>query len=359
MRILFTGGGTLGPVTPLLAIAQELIDQKESTPNQMHWIGTPSGPERALIESYGIPFSSVQSGKLRRYFSYKNFVDPFFLMTGLIQSIIVLNRFKPDIVIGAGGYVQVPVIGAAWFLKKKSAVLQLDMVPGLANLMCVSMVDKILLSFPEQAKDFPKVKTILTGLPVRQEIRESKKCSDKKKKELGLEPALPTVFITGGGTGAQALNQIVIDSLSRLMQHYNVVHVAGINKAVIAPTLGKHQSRYQQFEFLAERFADYVSAADVVITRGGIGSLSEFACAQKPMIVVPIPKSPQEKNAEYFESKGGALWRHQDRYISQDLMSDIASILKPARYKTMQHALEAIIPRDAASCIVAVLKSII
>ena len=359
MRILFTGGGTLGPVTPLLAIAQELLNQKESTLSQMYWIGTPNGPEKELITRFGIQFSSIQSGKLRRYFSIKNFIDPVFLMIGLLQSMMVIHRFKPDIVIGAGGYVQVPVIGAAWFMKKKSAILQSDMVPGLANLMCVSMVDIILLSFDGQVKDFPKTKTVLTGLPVRYELGDSKKCSDVQKKKLGLDPTIPTVFITGGGTGSQALNQIVTDALVELVKHYNVVHLTGKNKEAAISLSSAHAERYHQFEFLSDTYMHYLSAADVVVTRGGIGSLSEFACAQKPMIIIPLPKSPQEKNAEFFESKGGALWRSQDTYTSGKLVADVALILKPTRYKAMQQALETTIKIGASQRVVTAIKSIL
>lgn len=358
MRVLFTGGGTLGPVTPLLAIARELIKTKHSSPAQMHWIGTPTGPEKDLIASYNISFSSVQSGKLRRYLSLKNFIDPFLLMTGVVQARGVIKRFKPDVIIGAGGYIQVPVIWAGWSMKKRSAIIQLDMVPGLANLMVASMVDKILLAFPEQSKDFPKKKIVITGLPIRPEIADSQKCSDAQKKKLGIDPALPTIFITGGGTGSESLNQLITATLPDLVAHYNVVHLTGKHKQIAHPALGLGEGRYQQFELLADEYPSYFAAADVIITRGGMGALSECAFVQKPMIIIPIPKSPQEKNAEYFESKGGALWRSQDTYTPEQLIKDIASILKPTRYASMQHALQDTIPSHAASRMVDAIISI-
>ncbi|MDP2656743.1 MAG: UDP-N-acetylglucosamine--N-acetylmuramyl-(pentapeptide) pyrophosphoryl-undecaprenol N-acetylglucosamine transferase [bacterium] len=359
MRILFTGGGTMGSVAPLLAVAKELIDQGKSTPTKMSWIGTSSGPEREVIGRYRIPFLSIQSGKFRRYFSWKNFSDPFLLMVGIVQAIKIIRRVKPDVILGAGGYVQVPVMWAAWLMKKKIAILQLDITPSLANMLCISMSHVIFLSFDEQVKYFPKKKSHVTGLPIRQEITESKNCSDNKKRLLGLDPALPTVLITGGGTGSEVLNNMLITALHQLIKYYNIIHLTGKGKHVEVSDSILNSARYQQFAFLSDTLVDYLSAADIVITRGGMALPSECAFAKKPMIIIPIPDSHQEKNAAFFEKHGVALWRSQHTYSAKKMISDIQSLLKPATYSTMQNAQKQYIHHNGAINIVRELQSII
>jgi len=351
MKIIFTGGGTLGSVTPLIALYEEFAGSAQAI-----WIGTQSGPEREFIQKYHIPFRAIFSGKFRRYWSIQNFFDPFFLCIGILQALRTILSFQPDIIVGAGGYVSVPVLWAGWLLKKKAIILQLDLQPSLANLMTHFCAQKIALTCEEQKKYFPVKKSVVTGIPVRKKVYECAQyvLDAQQKKALRLthnisDDGLPIVLVVGGGTGALVLNQCVYESLGELTEICHVVHITGKGKMAVAQGL-YNKERYHEFEFLGEDLLDYVALADCVVKRTGMGILSELSVFGKLTIIIPIPHSHQEKNAVYFERvKHAALYVSQEGLTKEKFISAIKRILKDdiLRQELSKHMKQAL-PQNGA-----------
>jgi len=304
MKIVVSGGGTMGSVSPLLAQIQYLLSHHGFVPGDFLWLGTRSGPERKVVENYGIKFQVVSSGKLRRYFSLQNIIDPLKLGRGYIQSLEYLYKFRPDLVITTGSYISVPVVYAARTLRQPVLVHQLDLKPGLANKLMARVADQVTVSWPELLNKFPGHSAVWVGTPVRKHILEP--ISGTLTPQLNLVAKLPLILVMGGGTGAATINQIIADSLHDLLNRYQVVHLTGANKSVEIKVDKKLKSRYQQFEFVSEDLGYLMRQADLIISRAGIGTISEILLIGKPAVIIPIPDSHQEVNAEYF-SKHGAI----------------------------------------------------
>lgn len=319
LRVLFAGGGTLGSVTPLLAV-KEMIEESH-TNTSFYWIGTRSGPERDLIEKAGIPFIPIFGGKLRRYFDVRNFLDPILLAFGIAQSLYHIIRLKPDLIVNAGSYIGVPVVFSGSLRNIKSIVFQLDVVPSISNLLCANFADAIGLAFKESTHGFPKKKSEHVGVPVRKAVyewRELKREEARRKNiraNVGIHDELPFVLVLGGGTGAQTLNELTWGGLEKLMSSMHIVHVTGKNKNTKAVQAG----RYHAFEFLVDDLIPLMACADLVVTRAGLGTLSELSVLETPSIVIPISNSHQEKNAELFAKSSACV------YLSQ-------AYLDPTRY---------------------------
>lgn len=291
MKILFSGGGTIGSVSPLLAVFEQIKAEQPSA--QFLWLATKTGPEDELIASYSIPVNKIFSGKFRRYFSVKNFVDPLLVMLGFFQAFFVILKFKPDITVSAGGFVSVPVIWAAKILKVKSLIHQQDVVPGLANLLMSRLTDKITVTFEKSVADFFSQKTVWVGNPVRQDILAGSK--EEANKIFKLEAGLPTILVIGGGTGALRFNQLIADSIDSLVNFCQVIHLTG-NRAVEV----KSQPRYHAYKFLNQELKHAYAAADLVISRAGMSVLTELSALKKPSVIIPIANSHQEENASAF-----------------------------------------------------------
>ncbi len=304
MRVLLSGGGTLGPVTPLLAVAGELQDHCErqrATSNLkcgVLWVGTTNGPEQKVVTSAGIEFVSISSGKLRRYFDLRNFIAPFQVILGFLQAVAIMITFRPHVVVSAGSFVSVPVIWAAWLFRKKILIHQLDIAPTLSNLISKPFVDTVTATFEHSKRDFPKA--IWTGNAIRHSI--ICQASDR----LNFVDSDPILLVMGGGTGAQAINENVWKLLPDLVKEFQVVHLTGIGKG--RADISAHGGRYQQFEFLSNcAVLNLMSKATVAITRAGLGTLTELAASKTPTIVVPIPNSHQEVNADLLRQKRAAI----------------------------------------------------
>ncbi len=324
-KILFAGGGTGGSVSPLLALREALAKIYTNDELEFVWIGTPSGPEKILVRSQGIEFHWIFSGKLRRYFSWRNFVDPWLVLFGVIQSFFLLRRIKPDAIVSAGSFVAVPVAIAAWFLRVPILIHQQDIKPGLANKIIARLAKKITVSFAETAKAFPQSKVVVSGNPVRPEILLGSK--DKAMSLFGLSPNLPIVLVIGGGTGALQLNKLVVGALPELLQFCQVVHITGKGKKLPPLALKDKAEFYHAYEFVADGLPDLLAAADLVISRAGLGFLTELSALGKPAMVIPIPNSHQEDNAEYFAKHGAVLYVKQNLLSSQGLVSDVKNLL--------------------------------
>ncbi len=294
----------MGSVSPLLAEIEYLLSNHGFAPTDFLWLGTKLGPERKVVESYGVEFIAIDGGKLRRYFSWRNFIDPWKLGRGYFQALGCIQRFRPDLVMTAGSYISVPVIYAARTLRKKILIQQLDLQPGLANRLMAGVADRVAVSWPELLAKFPGQSAVWVGTPVRKHILEP--LSGPLTPQLQIATDRPLLLVMGGGIGAQAINHLVVASLPELLKRYQVVHLTGLNK-VVTVTLDKELlAYYQQFEFVSDDLGYLLSRADVVICRAGIGTISEVLTIGKAAIVIPIPNSHQEINAEYF-SRNGAI----------------------------------------------------
>jgi len=287
----------MGSVSPLAAIYEELKTRDANL--EVLWLGTKNGPEKKFLAKYNIPFKIVTAAKLRRYLSGWNLLAPFSFWIGVIHAYFLLRKFKPDIVLTAGSFVAVPVIFSAWLLKIPRFVHQQDLASGLANKLMAKWATVITVTFKDSLGLFDPQKTQLTGNPVRQEVLLGSK--DKALQFFQLNPNLPTILITGGGTGAQIINQVVFESLGQLIAKYQIIHLTGKGKSISQQLndfypreiLKLIEERYRAYEFLNQENYDAMALADLVISRAGFATLTELAVLGKPAIIIPIPCQEQ------------------------------------------------------------------
>ena len=285
-KILLVGGGTLGSVSPLLAVA------KKYSADYL-FIGSHYGPEKYIVEAAGLEFKSISSGKLRRYFSWLNFVDLFKLNLAWWQSIFLLLKFKPDIILTAGSFVAVPVAWAAWVLRIPIIVHQQDIGVGLANKLMAPIARKISVTFTDSKNLFKASKVVVTGNPVGV---VSKKISNQ-----------PSIVITGGGLGARDFNDFLAEFIPLLTENYQVQHILGTKNYDQALDL----PNYQSYKFIKEGMIDLLAQADIIISRAGLSLITEAAVLKKALILIPIPDSHQEDNAKFFAQHNAAIMVRQ------------------------------------------------
>jgi len=313
MRILFTGGGTLGSVTPLLAIAEEIRCQVSGV--SFVWIGTRKGPERKLVEDAGVKFLWMWTPKWRRYFDVRNFFAPIFLGMSVCWAFCLLMVRRPDVIVTAGGFMGVPLVWAGWFFRIPTLLHNQDVRFSLANRLVAFYVSRITYALPDTLPSRFKKKAIWTGNPIRSFVLQGDRSGGLKL--CGFSDQRPTILVVGGGTGAQQLNAIVIEALPELTKKYQVIHVTGRGK--IGTQVSRYAGRYCCFEFVTREMGDLLAAADLVITRAGMGFLNELAALGKSMVIIPIPRSHQEENARYFQKKGSAIVLDQARTGQDEL----------------------------------------
>lgn len=325
MKVLLVGGGTAGSVTPLLAVAEDIRKRKPET--ELLFLGTKHGPETILVPAAHIPFQSIASGKLRRYWSWQNIIDIFKTVQGIWQSWRLCRQWHPDIVIGAGSFVCVPVSLAARMLRIPILVHQQDVITGLANRIIAPWASGITVTFAASAKSFPKSKVEITGNPVRQSMSRSD--GRKGRSFLGIAPERPIIVCIGGGTGAVALNALVSAAAPEIVSVADVVHLTGgrTTRTIDDP-------RYHQFDFLQAELPDVLSAASVVVTRAGLGTLSELGFLGKPAIVIPMPETHQEANARLLQEAKAALVADQRTLTPHQFSSLLISLLEDHQQRT-------------------------
>ncbi len=336
MLIAFVGGGTLGSVLPLLAVRSALAAHPGV---EFAWLGTVSGSERTLVTAAGIAFTGIRAGKWRRYFSWANALAPLTTLWGAWQAWRWLRRHRPDVVVGAGSYVQVPVAWAAHWLGIPAILHQPDATVGLATRMVRRHAARITTAFTATAAQLGEG-AVAIGHPVPLSLREGD--TARAVTRFGLEAGVPTVLVLGGSLGAQRLNDVVVASLPQLVADAQVIHQTGVGKL----TAGVSHARYHAVEFLREELADAYAVADVVVTRGGMGALSEVASLGKPAVVVPLPDSPQEANAAEFARLNAALVL--TRPSSGELASAVRSLLGDAGLRaSLARNIRAVLEPDA------------
>jgi UDP-N-acetylglucosamine--N-acetylmuramyl-(pentapeptide) pyrophosphoryl-undecaprenol N-acetylglucosamine transferase len=306
-RIVFTGGGTAGHVTPNIALFPTLRNMGYD----IHYIGSYEGIEKKLIEDYRIPYYGIATGKLRRYFDLKNFSDPFRVMKGYHEAKKILKTLKPDIVFSKGGFVSVPVVRAAASLKIPCIIHESDMTPGLANKLCIPVATKVCCTFPETMKEIPADKAVLTGSPIRAELSHGTRL--KGMELCGFNTSKPVIMVIGGSQGAAGINTLVRDALPQLLEDFQVVHICGKDKIdnLLLSTKG-----YKQFEYVKDDLKDLFAMADIVISRAGANAICELLALKKPNLLIPLPASAsrgdQILNAKSFESQGYSMVADED-----------------------------------------------
>lgn len=318
IRIVLSGGGTGGSVAPLLGIVDEL-NQLYTTSLSLLWIGTSQGIERTMVANYKLEYRPILAAKWRRYFSLRNITDLFNLIVGFIQSLVILLIYRPQLIITAGSFISVPVAVAAKMIKIPVLVHQQDVRPGLANKLMAPCASIITVAFEKSLLDY-KHKSIWIGNPIRKEFNKYLNITKKQSD-------LPTILILGGGTGSERINSLVKECLPELVKIAKVVHVTG--KYNEKPLLNREEfNNYLVYDFLdTAHMASSIGEADLVITRAGLGTLSELSFLSKPTIIIPMPDSHQEDNAQYFKEVGAALVINQAKLDSQEFIRVIRETL--------------------------------
>ena len=298
-RIVLTGGGTAGHVTPNIALMPGLREMGY----EIHYIGSYNGMEKDLIRKEGVSYYGISSGKLRRYFDLKNLTDPFRILRGYGQAKKILKQIGPSVVFSKGGFVAVPVVFAAASLGIPCVIHEADMTPGLANKLCLKKAACICCSFEETMKYLPEGKSVHTGLPIRAELKTGSR--EEGLRFAGLSGERPVIMVVGGSTGSQNVNAAVRGILPDLLNDFDVIHLCGAGNVVegFDGTPG-----YVQFEYIREQMKDLFSAADLVISRAGANSVFELLALAKPNILIPLSagasRGDQILNARSFEKQG-------------------------------------------------------
>lgn len=322
-KILLTGGGTAGHATPNIALLPTL--KKDG--HEVIYIGTKSGIERELVEKTNTKYYPISAGKLRRYLSFKNATDVFRIIKGYFDALNIIKKEKPDLVFSKGGFVTVPVVYAAHSKNVPIIIHESDMTPGLANKLCLKKADRVCVSFESTIKNIPGKECVLTGLPVRNELFNGNK--DRALNFLGFDYTKPILLVIGGSLGAQAINIAVDESIDKLLEIFNVIHIRG--KGKLNEELNSKYG-YKQFEYVAEELSDLMTAADIVLSRAGANVIFELLALQKPMLLVPLPlessRGDQILNADYFENNNFARILEQSSITGEKLVSALSLLLK-------------------------------
>ncbi len=319
-KIILTGGGTAGHVTPNLALVPTL----KNNGWDIEYIGSIDGMEKSLVIDFGLKYHGIKSGKLRRYLSFKNITDQFKIITGIFQSYSLIKNLKPNVVFSKGGFVTVPVIIGAFLNKVPVVIHESDLTPGLANKISIPLSKKVCVSFLETLK-YINDKGVYTGTPIRKEILEGNK--EKGFKICDFDNSKPILLIIGGSLGSEFINNSIREILNVLLENFQIIHVFG---------KGNYKSDfdnlkgYKQFEYLNEDLAHIFSITDIIVARAGSNSIFEFLSLKKPNLLIPLSKKAsrgdQILNAQSFEKMGYSKVIQEENINSQNLLSEINAL---------------------------------
>ena len=317
-RIVLTGGGTAGHVTPNMALVPSL---KEAG-YDIQYIGSYNGIEKRLIEEMGIPYHGISSGKLRRCFDPKNFSDPFKVMKGYLEASHMIRKLKPDIVFSKGGFVSVPVVLAAKRRHVPVIIHESDLTPGLANKICIPAATKVCCNFPETLKHLPENKAVLTGSPIRQELFSGKK--EEGLRLCGFDDSKPVLLVMGGSLGAVAINNAIRENLDELLKQFQIIHLCGRGHY---DTSLDGKNGYKQFEYAKKELTHLFATTDLIISRAGANAICELLALKKPNILIPLPASQsrgdQLLNAASFEKSGYSYVLQEEELTSNTLLKAV------------------------------------
>jgi UDP-N-acetylglucosamine--N-acetylmuramyl-(pentapeptide) pyrophosphoryl-undecaprenol N-acetylglucosamine transferase len=325
-KIILTGGGSAGHVVPNVALITKLHQENWD----VFYIGSKNGIEREIISKQNIPYFSISTGKLRRYFSWHNFIDPFKIIYGVLQAFILCHKIKPNIIFSKGGFVSFPVVIAAWLNRIPVIIHESDLTPGLANKLSFPFSEQICVTFEDTQKYINKA--IVTGTPLREELFLGDKnkgldlcnfVSDKK-----------VILIYAGGSGSKKINKVVRALLPKLLIDFQVIHICGKNNLAANLNL----TGYKQFEYLYDELADMFACANIVISRAGANSIYELLMLRKPHILIPLPKTAsrgdQIANAKHFAKLGLSQIIFEEILTEDELYKKILLVKKQAEQIT-------------------------
>lgn len=349
-KIILTGGGTAGHVTPNLA----LIPHLREAGFDIHYIGSYEGIEKSLIQAEGVHYDGISTGKLRRSLApknvAKNLTDPFRVTKGYSQAKKLIREYKPDVLFSKGGFVAVPVVRAAKKYHIPVIIHESDMTPGLANKLCFGAASKVCCNFPETLKFLPEEKAVLSGSPIRDELLLGDKA--KGLAFTGLSGEKPIIMMMGGSLGARIVNENLRKALPLLLPDFDVVHLCG--KGNFDKSL-ENTPGYVQYEYISAELNDLFALADICLSRAGANSICELLALNKPNLLVPlsaaVSRGDQILNAESFRKQGFSmvleqeamtpellneklreLYSRKDEFISNmqksDLNNGVATVMK-------------------------------
>jgi UDP-N-acetylglucosamine--N-acetylmuramyl-(pentapeptide) pyrophosphoryl-undecaprenol N-acetylglucosamine transferase len=333
-RIVLTGGGSGGHVMPLVAVAEKLRE-KLGSEVEFLYVGSKGKIERSAMEGAGIPVKFVMTGKLRRYWSLRNFLDAFRVPLGFLQALWHLLWYMPDAVFSKGGFVAVPVVLAAWVYRIPVLTQDSDAVPGMATRILGKFADRVAVAYPSAKQYFLADRVVLTGNPIRTEITRGS--LEDARRRFGLDPEKPTVFVLGGSLGALAIDRAVVRILPKLLQRAQVIHQTGEahyrDTVARAEELGIRpgEGGYRPFPFLGlDELRDAFAAADLMVSRAGANAIAEIAAVGKPAILVPLATAAndeQRMNAYEIARIGGALVLEEGNLGENMLLDKIGGLL--------------------------------
>lgn len=348
-KIVLTGGGTAGHVTPNIALMPAL---KEAG-YEIVYIGSYEGIEKKLIEDLGIPYYGISTGKLRRYKSLKNLSDPFRVIKGYNQAVKLMKELKPDIVFSKGGFVSVPVVKAASRKKVPVILHESDMTPGLANRLSIRNATKICCNFPETVSNLPEKKAVLTGSPIRAELHTGNRLAGLDL--CGFTADKPVILVVGGSTGAVKVNEAVRSILPELLKDYQVAHLCGKGKT---DENFNNMKGYIQFEYINKEMKDMFAMADIVISRAGANAICELLALKKPNLLIPLSaaasRGDQILNAESFKKQGYSSVIAEEDVTPESLLAAVKELYD--NRDTYIKAMEASTQNDAITTIINLIK---
>lgn len=349
-KIILTGGGTAGHVTPNIALIPKLKEKGY----EIEYIGSYDGIEKSLIADCNIPYHGISTGKLRRYFDLKNFTDPFRVLKGFSEAKKLIKGIRPDVVFSKGGFVSVPVVIAAKRCKVPVIIHESDMTPGLANKISFSSANKICCNFPETVTMLPKDKAVLTGSPIREELFTGDK--EKARQTLGFDNK-PVIMVMGGSLGAVKVNDAVRKILNELLKDFNVIHLCGKGKTDESL---KDIQGYKQFEYIKEELKDMFALCDILVSRAGANAICEILALCKPNILIPLSakssRGDQILNARSFEKQGYSVVIEEDEVTDEILLNKIKELYnnRETYIKAMNSAKE----KDAIGTIIGLIDGL-
>lgn len=320
-KIVLTGGGTAGHVTPNIALVPKLKEKDY----EIYYIGSYEGIEKQLITEMGIPYYGISSGKLRRYIDLKNLSDPFRVLKGYAQASKLLKKLKPDVVFSKGGFVTVPVVLAAKRRGVPIIIHESDMTPGLANKICIPAATKVCHNFPETANHLPAEKAVLSGSPVREELFAGDR--EQGLELCGFTNEKPVILVTGGSLGSANINEAIRSNLDAILNNYQVIHLCGKGKAEESL---EGKSGYKQFEYAGAEMAHLLAAANLVISRAGANAICELLALKVPNILIPLglsaSRGDQILNANSFGKQGFSKVIMEEDLTSESLLTAIEDV---------------------------------
>ncbi len=321
IKVILTGGGTAGHVWPLISVWQELKSYSYKYKFDFLFVGSKNGPEKKLIQTQGIKYAGINSGKLRRYFSFENFIDPFKVIGGFFASIKIISSFKPDVIFAKGGYVTLPLVLAAKMCKIPIIIHESDIVMGLANSIEAKLANKVCVGWPAQFyNNIPINKIVYTGNPIRKEFSKFLLTSYTLSHK-------PVILITGGSQGAHFINEIISKIINELVKKYHLIHVCGQKDY---EWLKKYENdNYKLYNF-TDKMPELMAKSDLIISRSGANTLAEISSLAKPSILIPLPSAAnnhQVKNAEIYAKKNAAIVLQQNSLNPNNLLDIINNLM--------------------------------